>query len=240
MNDTISFVPKPIPRRVLKFLGEWLASTATLFIDPTNALRVYKTEAQISACIKRDVAFSASCLFVSSLLYLIVLLRTEFQLSSYATQITSMSVLILVFWIIYALILAGVIKMMGGIVDFRINVSFCVRILATFYLIATALSTIAFLSSGDLKVVFDIATIILRVVLPVMFMPMVFWKPNGLVGQKRAGLYGIIIAMAVINAVLDSRMLFVSAPSIPIILRLPKPNSQHMFPMPAPCIGPNC
>jgi hypothetical protein len=209
MNGTVLPDLKPIPQRVLKFLGDWLGSTATLFIDPTNALRVYKSEPQIISCIKRDIAFSASCLFVSNLIFLIVLLRTgsEAPLALYASDLTSDSVLTLIFWMLYAIVIGSVIKAMGGLVDYRINVSFCVRVLATFYLVAEAISTIVFMSSGDLKLIaYGISTIILRIVLPVMFMPVVLWKQNGLFGQKRLGLYLVITALAAVNAALDYAM----------------------------------
>ena len=212
---------KPIPQRVLKFLSDWLASTATLFIDPTNALHVYKGESQIIASIKRDVAFAASCLFVSSLVYLIVLLRvgTKAPVTLYASEITSTSVLALIFWALYGIVIASTIKAMGGIVDYRLNVSFCIRVLATFYLIATAISTIAFMSSGKLVVgipsliVYGICTITLRVVLPVMFMPIVLCKQNGLFGQKRIVLYAVIIGLAAVNAAIDTGMFLPTRPT---------------------------
>jgi hypothetical protein len=224
MNEAAPLLPKPIPPRVLKFLGEWLSSTVTLFIDPTNALRVYNTNPQIVAGVNRDIAFSGSCLFLSSSIYLLVLVRSEnVSWMKYSSQVTSMALLILAFWAIYAMINAAAIGALGGTVDPRTNTSFGVRTLATFYLVATIISTMAFLASGKQRLVFDLTTIILRIVLPLVIMPMLFWKPNGLKGRKVGLLYLVIVLLAVGNATIDSLILFPPAPHVgPLPLPLPQ------------------
>ena len=209
MNVTGPVLPKPLPQRVLKFLGEWLSSTVSLFIDPTNSLHEYKGQAQIASCVKRDIVFSGSCLFVSSLMYLIVLTRSGYESwRSYPPEITSMMVLVLVFWILYAIIVAATIKVLGGTVDPQLNVSFCVRILSTFYLVATAIAVIVFLTSGGNEKIFTTTIIIIRIMLPLLFVPAVFMKPNNVNGVKRtAYLYVVILMLASTNAVISKYML---------------------------------
>jgi hypothetical protein len=235
MNDAAPLIPRPIPPRVIKFFGEWVSSTATLFIDPTNALRSYNTNPQIVASVHRDIAFSGSCLFLSSLIYLIVLLRTpNISWATYSSQVSVTAILIMAFWVIYAIIIAAALKALGGIVDQRINVSFVVRTLATFYLVATIVATIAFLSSGDQRVVFDVTTVVLRIVLPLFFMPIVFWKPNGLRGRKVGLLYLTIFFLAVANAAIDLLMVF---PAVRSLAHVTAPESgpvPQALPMPLP------
>jgi hypothetical protein len=209
MNVTGPVLPKPLPQRVLKFLGEWLSSTVSLFIDPTNSLPVYKSQAQIVSCVKRDIIFSGSCLFVSSLMYLVVLTRSGYESwRSYLPELTSMTVLLLVFWILYAIIVAATIKVLGGSVEPQLNVSFGVKVLSTFYLVATAIAVIVFLASGGNENLFTITIIVIRIVLPLLFMPAVFLRPNNINGGKKvAYFYVVIFILASTNAVISKYML---------------------------------
>jgi hypothetical protein len=132
--------------KMLNFLGEWISTSIMLLFEPARFIPVAKSPIQgaaLTATTRKHVGFSASAVLVATV---IVQIADQHDLYARLTQSAPLALLTIGAWLIWSIILSGILRALDGIQPPITNIVFGIRMLATFYVFSVVVGTIAFLA----------------------------------------------------------------------------------------------
>jgi hypothetical protein len=182
--------------KMLNFLGEWISTSIMLLFEPARFIPVAKSPIQgaaLTATTRKHVGFSASAVLVATV---IVQIADQHDLYARLTQSAPLALLTIGAWLIWSIILSGILRALDGIQPPITNIVFGIRMLATFYVFSVVVGTIAFLalrnrwpvsdqwSLNDQWDVFAKAELLTNFALCAFYTPFVFGRANNLSRTK--------------------------------------------------------
>jgi hypothetical protein len=218
---SLEHIPTALPKRITAFLGDWVTSTTILLFTPRNALvGSRKSRPAALTDTKKSLAFAGSSIVISLVTFSLVNSRQRVHWA-FISEGVSFALLLTLNCCAYSMLVAGVLKLLGGAVDPQRNIISCIKALATFYLISTFLATLLFLVSfNDLimvyndRILYDATLLMSKFVLSIIYLPLIFSSANRL-SVLRTFVFSVAIIFFSAVGFLVSAQMMSSNPGLP-------------------------
>jgi hypothetical protein len=152
--------------------------------------------AALTAIIRKHVGFAASSVFVALLIFQLVGRRAPVGSAWDAiAESLPLSLLVVGSWVIWSLLVAFILKLVGATRPPEINVVFGVRVLATLYVVAMLAGTLAFLTFGSQWAIFAAVEFLIGSLAYAIYVPLVFVGANNIQGRR---IFGFLAPFALI------------------------------------------
>ena len=219
--------------KTLTFIGEWVSSSVMLLFEPSQFIPTAETAghpqalrnsyfdshglpqiyapaqatlkgAARTSTVRKHIGFAASAVFVAMLIFQLVADRSPTGVTwNSVKESLPFSLLILGTWLLWSIILALVLKAFGGTQAPITNIVFGIRALATFYVLAVVIGTVAFLALGNKWAIFQWTDLLVSFCLFIVYFPLIFCTANSLKGGRLLSAAAVVAAIAVFRALLD-------------------------------------
>ena len=207
--------------KTVNFIGEWLTSSVLLLFDPHLFMPPLNKEASTAAArvliARKQVGFAASSVLVAILIAQVAERRSNTGITPGSIKKSvSLSLLIVGGWVIWSLIFAAVLKLLGGTRAPITNILFEVRALATFYVLSVVIASIVFLALGNNWTIFELVELTVSFGLYVVYCPLIFGRSNDLGGSKFISLVVVAVALSALKTVVTLGAMISNPGMIPI------------------------
>lgn len=193
---------------LLKPLAEWVSSSIQLLVHPTTFIpsvdRRPLQGAALTTTTRKHVEFAASSVFVALLVFQLVARRVPSS-SQWNSLVESLpiSLLIVSVWLIWALLVAFILMILRGTRSAEINVVFGIRVLATVYVLATVIGTLAFLVLGSRWHTFAWSETIASSLAYTVYVPLVFVGANEIRGWRLVAFAALFLLVSAGKTTVD-------------------------------------
>lgn len=171
-----------LKQATLDFLGDWLTSTSVLLFYPSGFATSRGKTNVVSPT--KDLAFAASSVVVAVALFQTIQRNNE--LWDAKRDAIPFALAEICLWCLYALITAGLLRILKGEEQPLNNTCIVVRSFSVFYIVATLLGTMVYKASANNAYAFYMTAILIDWAMQVVYFPAVFVGLNRLKGWAPA------------------------------------------------------